>query len=895
MKKLLTPLLLSLLCAMAACTDIDKLSDANTVRTFAVTTHTPAEIGIGEAEITEDGTIYIPVTYGADLFPLTIAADLKYSGKIDRLLGVDFREGVTFGSAEEQIDFVVVAESGLARKYTLEPRIVDFRHPEYLTFSVGSPTPAGLLVYGKAHLTDEEMVIPMVEPVFPVSFVPQFDFGGTLSAEGFENGTTPITFNHINSTYSLLLTDNVNGSKRNITVRPQALEVVGSDPQYDMTEIRAQEVSVSLPGQPAGVEVKGFTVDNETDEITVSVASDDEVAFPLSVSLAIQPSAAYTGLVGLDAPLVFTAFDEPLTFYYGDTKQGIARRWTVSLSEFGVVASDAEVTSFSYAYRAAQLDTPSGERPAIVLDIENTVISSETAEVILPMTDVANATQSDDWTLELTDVAVTVSRGATFTLPALEWRGNDSWKTPVAFDVEARDGTVKTWTVRIRDARTHIPSAECDIMGATVREISPVGPNKGEVTIEGNTITIGISSDEGYYPLSISLSYTLSDYAKVISQEGNTQPLAFADPTAVNTVRVLAEDGTTTRDYQVKLNPAASTVEPNVRNFTVKGFSSAGFSLTSAQVDTEAAEIVLTLAAGGSCPVDVNYTLEMNRDVTASIPLTGKLRFTNLNQQQTFTATAGGRQKKWTVRIKELLPQLTNWQLDDWKDANTPNPAGVKGNPYWATANNSIVKGTSRIEDKIGNAAQLKTGTALTRLTSGSIFLGWFDSGKVFPDGLTDPVKLTFQGIPFSASRKLVGMEVDIKYTAAGDGSDTGSLAIELIKHNSTKAYVYHGNKPIKDVPPSSWQPHPDNTAVRYARGRQLVGNLGGTQQGENVLQVVKDTWTTVRVNIDYTDVSDPLGYTHLLIICASSSQGDVFIGTKDSTLIIDNIKLIYE
>ena len=79
------------------------------------------------------------------------------------------------------------------------------------------------------------------------------------------------------------------------------------------------------------------------------------------------------------------------------------------------------------------------------------------------------------------------------------------------------------------------------------------------------------------------------------------------------------------------------------------------------------------------------------------------------------------------------------------------------------------------------------------------------------------------------------------------------------------------------------------------AHGRAVVATQSGTlDNGDTATQVVPDSqWTTIFVPLEYAGAYPD--YTHLSIICSSSSQGDAFKGTAGSTMKLDNMRLVYE
>ncbi|MDL2320442.1 PCMD domain-containing protein [Alistipes sp. OttesenSCG-928-B03] len=682
--------------------------------------------------------------------------------------------------------------------------------------------------------------------------------------------------------------------------------------------------SVSLSPESAVLDAeRPYVFDRTARTITVRLKEDGDPegsAYPITVSLDYTHSQGAEIMTqnGGKQPLVFASVDDEQLIRLLAEDGETDRTYTVKLvydpdPEPPVLSSEADVTAFTYGYTPVTITTTGGvQKPAATLDPMQVEIDHEKGEISLALTGLFNAAESSSWQIALENVTVSVSDFASVTVPAFKWQGNDSWKTgTVSFDVKAEDGTIRTWTVGIKDKRARQLNTTCNITGVTLASLTPAEYYKSLIpNLPEKTISIELSQHDITFPVTVKLNYTLSTGAVITSQSGGTASLVFTSGESTHRVRVLAEDAETWQEYTVGLiipekepDPEPEPdMEANVARFTVSSPVPSSFSVvnSTATINTEKGEIEFALSKGGSCPLTVNYSMTMDRDVAGQdMELSGQLVFKNLTEKKTFTATAkDGNTKQWTIKITPFMPQLQNADMENWADSKTPSPAGSSSTPYWATPNMKIlgitIDPTSRGTGKGGGyAAQLKTAVKTIlftkKLTSGSLFLGWFDSANAVSAGLSDPVKLTNQGIEFSAGRKLVAIEVDAQYSSAGSGNDTGTIAVELTKQNAgASKYVYHGKRPDGTT-------HPDNTAVLKARGRQLVGNKSGTQNGESIKQMTAGKWETIRVPIDYSSMSDPFDYTHLVVICASSSQGDTFVGDDGSTLLLDNFRLIYE
>lgn len=891
-----------LLFGLWTCADIDHLSDVNSLSNFKISMHSPQEIVIGEVEITADNIIAIPIKYGVDKFPLTFSAEVSFTGKIDCVVGIDFAKELTLTSLDESLMFTVVAESGLPRKYTVVARPVDYVLPSEIPFKLLFKSSENTAVLESAFVAEDTLTIYVIHPEFPISIVPKFEISETFEFKNFVNGQTAFTFQTLESLNKLTIEDKINGSTKDMIVRLYKLkEVLGKDDDYTNTNLYNTEFKATMQGKEGILEYKGHSINNAMDSVLLYTHSLGAASgFPVDFLLELGSLKDNIRLQDFTEQVTFNDYNEYTYFYMIDLTKKISRKWTVMLVEFDVpeLPTAADVTDFTFDYTAYITES---NKNCITLDKSNVEIYSENGEIWLKMTEHSNTLEENNWRVILNNVVITTSPGATFTMPQFKWNGsNDAWTGVVSFDVRSPKGMVKTWKVGIKDARDYIESAECDIISATVSSILPINAGvlstQAEINAANKTISIYLSEDEGAYPITIQLAYTISQYANIVSQDNNTQPLVFASQSSSVTIAVRAENLINTQNYTVKLVAPPKSSEANITAFNVGALSPASFAVSGVSINTSAQEIVLSLSSSGSCPLTVNYTMDISRKASTDKALAGSFIFNNLAQQQTITVTAeDGTTKQWKIRFADYTPQLINWDMETWSGRD-PQPKGTQSKPYWATANTTIViiqmTGTTYTTGPTGLTAKLSSLKApvLGTFASASLFLGWFDASKITSSVATsDPVVLTWQGIPFSATKKIIGVEVDVNYSSAGAANDdSGAITVELVKNNSASTYEYHGRRPTGEV-------HPNNTAVAVVSKKILLGHKAATVNGVTVDVVEKGVWLKKRIEFNYTGIPDVFDYTHFNIICASSSQGDSFIGEVGSTLLIDNIKLIYE
>lgn len=883
---------------LGSCAPVDELSDANSISSVKVGWQSNQEIVLGTPEL-GDSQITIPVLYGSGRFPLTVRLDIAFKSDIDKVIGQeDIFGDLTFvvdeAGAFESKEFYVQSLSGLPRKYTVTFRETDYSVAQQIPLSVMGVSPDNSAVFGRASVKEDEVHIYVVEPQFPLSITPLF-VDDRLGFSGFDNGSTGFRFESAEDFHEIIITDKEKNSSRDFKLFITPLALVTGDGNYESTDIYNGDFTANLTaGNSFGL--KGFRIENTRDSISVYVTQPAEAEFPFTMTAGIEVSSGNTGFIGFEngQEIVFDSLDETFAFYYADIDTKVARHWRITPVLYKELGR-AEVEAMTYSYTAAKVLVDWSLKDCITLDKSNIDIFPQSREILLRATAI-NSPLLVTWKLTLSNVALTLSEGAQIDqsrLPNLVYNGNDSWKESRSYYIIPAGGLAEDaveWTLKIRDYRSFVPSGEAAITGVSLRSLMPLMAKADELTpatvdAGNNEISINIIEDEGCYPMEAVLDYELSPFAQVTSQNGGADPLVFAAATAVNSVTVLAEDGVTSSEWSVRLNVQKKSTGANVSNFAVNSFSSPLTKVSNVETDNESATVEISLSKAGSFPSDVNYKMTLSRGATADIPLEGTLRFANLNDTKRFTvSSSSGETKEWTVKFAPFTPQLDNWNMDSWADENTPRPAGSKASPYWSTSNNAATTLVGRTTGVTGYAASLTSKSIIfVGLASGSLFTGWFDKDNAM-SATSDPVKITFQGIEWAASKKIVALEVDVNYTSGG--TDTGSIAIEFIKQAvyNPSTYVFHGNRPNGTA-------HPDNTAVSYLRKNAIVGNSAAS----GVTDVVAaGQWKTVRLAVDYGSL-DPFGYTHLLVIFSSSSDGDNYNGDAGSKLLVDNIKLIYE
>ena len=948
--KYLSISLVALLIVLPSCDRIEDLNDFNEIHTLDIVWSTsetiemggvPVEMEIGGVDIVEApgrvvDTIFIDIAFGETLFPLYFQANPIFRGEIDRIVGVDFSQKQRLlhpdtlrlpEFRDSVLRFYVMAKSGLARGYVILPRIMPLNQNAAIRdfFEILNVEPA-MIVSEQGVITGDTLRIFTIGGRGPVTITPRFHtfaetamFGEITSPrniiETFSNGEMPLSFNTPEDIHRLRIISE-SGVEHTWHIMLSHTSLSSSGERTDLSEY-----VISGSSQTENLVLMSSVTDNTANQILLAVrdlATEEPTEFPLELNLSLNVpsgvqvvsasgSTANTARSANSTRLVFENWDDVETFYMVDTENRESRQWRVNLTEWLSPANAVEAFTFTYTASMVSFRNENDELevgPAAVVEIDSTEIflmGASAGHIYLYLSVVNDATveMPDNWSLALNDVQITQSERATVgQLPNFVWNGNDSWQTPISFEVVAQDGSVRTWYVygRVRDTST-----VAELINLRIENYSPTfvmfEDNPVTIDAENSTVTIALAYDRGaYLPLRIYFAAEVSPRAHIMSQNSGTEPLIFYSDSDTQIISVRAGDRLTTRDWTVRLQHPVRSTEAELLSFDVSNVSG-NFVMDSVTRNdvTREIRVWLSSAAPIATPPNVTYTMTVSDWANTSIDLSGTLGFGSFRVGESFTITAEDRTtiNDWTVRLI-YEPQLLNWNLDTWAGTNV-----VQG---WATANQAAV-GTTRIAGNpaSGWAAQLQTTSAWGQRASASLFLGSFHFDV--DGGLNDPISLTHFGLPFGTSGQILGVQIDVQFTPGSSHTslgdiELGSVVVELVRprpgfenapwryHGATSGGVFHGS----------------NTGEPVARRQMLFGNSPGTAWNGEPIEVVSPAghaeWTTVPVLFSAECLArvERYGFTHFHIVFASSAQGDRLNNgaVEGSVLRIDNIRILY-
>lgn len=248
----------------------------------------------------------------------------------------------------------------------------------------------------------------------------------------------------------------------------------------------------------------------------------------------------------------------------------------------------------------------------------------------------------------------------------------------------------------------------------------------------------------------------------------------------------------------------------------------------------------------------------------------------------TITSEDGSNTKEYLFTIRD--GQIPNGDFENWfteigmNSKPFPEPGKHKESTVWATANmgTSIygIYGTSPLTENGNTVIKIETVTTLALpLVAGALYVGDFDIDGAIADP-TNPVAAAKLGIPFFTKPTAVQFKYAYK---AGDQLVQAVLKDQGNLFGGFDVFNLEGK---------------DKFGIEIALEKR---------EGENISVVAKTNFQSDQDIEELTEITLPINYllnetpTHFYISFSPSFDGGTFKGAVGSTLLIDDIKMIYE
>ena len=323
-----------------------------------------------------------------------------------------------------------------------------------------------------------------------------------------------------------------------------------------------------------------------------------------------------------------------------------------------------------------------------------------------------------------------------------------------------------------------------------------------------------------------------------------------------------------------------------ILSFTIVDINTDNVNFNNVAIETENQKVYLLTSDpfnSESFPLQITPDIDISTGATITPGSGEKITFENDTINYLYVLTAeDGTEYEWYVSL--LSNQLPNSDFEAWYDAKGldgkyyKEPGMSEGTTLWATANKATsfydVLGTIPLKEGDNTLAKITTGeTDFVPVTAGTLFTGTFDVQKTLSNP-TDPQQGTFFGVPFV--NRPVAMKIKYKY-------EPGENYIKATLNDPDD--IFGGF---------------DVTSIDGIDQCKIFSYLE-TRDGENSTTIGEFEFKSGDLVTDLTELILPYTYTssemptHITVVFTSSTDGDKFTGAVGSTLIIDDLELIYE
>lgn len=283
-------------------------------------------------------------------------------------------------------------------------------------------------------------------------------------------------------------------------------------------------------------------------------------------------------------------------------------------------------------------------------------------------------------------------------------------------------------------------------------------------------------------------------------------------------------------------------------------------------------------------PVAIIPEIEISAGATITPAINEQISFASNEDRIEYIINSEDEQTnvEWYAIVRDR--QLPNSDFETWHDAQGmdgnyfKSPGMFQESTVWATANMGTstygVYGTTPMDEGGNTRVKIESGeTVAIPVTAGTLFIGRFDLAGAIQNP-SNPKKATDFGIPFIYKPKAI--EFNRKYTS-------GDQLIQASLNNPNNLF---GGFEIEELEGKDeyniyamLEKRTETSTLEIARA-EIRGSDTGDQLETVVLPFV------------YQSDETP---THFSLVFTSSADGDIWKGAVGSTLVIDDVKLIYE
>lgn len=315
-----------------------------------------------------------------------------------------------------------------------------------------------------------------------------------------------------------------------------------------------------------------------------------------------------------------------------------------------------------------------------------------------------------------------------------------------------------------------------------------------------------------------------------------------------------------------------------------------------AVINSENATVMVEIPGGVDLSEITIQTLELSSFAESDLGVGDAI---NLNDEVSMNIISeNGTNRQWTISafVASATPQLDNYDLNQWYLTATDyyEPGESAANTIWGTGNRGtqLLNRLATIRKDLGNgnfAAQMETldngplgGIFGAPISSGSIFTGFFNPDNIDP---ANPEAAIEFGTPFAGRPE----KLKFKYSYKPG---------EINKDKQGNILVYSDGCDIYAILEVRLDGNVERLATAWFRSEDLQTDLITADMVFTYGPLDNSFPDYMKPeNNQYVDEASAAYIlpTHITFVAASSFDGAKFAGAIGSTLVVDDVELVYE
>ena len=661
-----------LVAAFSHCVKVTELDDRASVQSCEITIATP-EVVVFDTPRVDGNEILLPMMYGKYEFPVSVTLDIITSQKIDKILGFEENNTLTFESEDALKKLHLIALSGVPHEYTVSIEVAALNEEatvldaQFVTYS-----PADFIVSKELDrdVVEKQVILYALEgQSFPFETHLEFHLSPGAWIDGLEERSEPLSFVFTSYDEPVFFTVVAESGRKegwSLLVTKVALVSGPSEAAPGVWDRLQPQEPVEFLFEPAGPTAMEWVKEPARSLLTAFV-KENNAAFPWkgTVSYARAPYVMVLSR-GEENSFQINKWEQQDTLYLADKIIKAARPWVFSWQRWLNPANHVE------SFKILNYTSQTGE-----MVLGTPAIDTVAGVVSIPFL------KGRDFPLEITEYAFDVSDRAHTTLAGPLCF--DHFKDKIPFAVASERGEERIWNVVLAPwFQTEAEVVSFQVLSYhSVENLVQLKHTQAVIHPEDSTVRLVLKA--GYdFPFVIE-KFALEVSARAVLEEDYSEGIVFHTIDDAVPLTVQAESYETKTWALVLEDERIEVTEAQVHEYKVLDYQ--GTSLTennlllrqTAEIDT--LEHLVTLVIDdwpGKMPLTVSALMDVSKNATLTGDITSEyhtLVFESLEQEYRFEVLSESRTNRtqWTVKLEDRSPERL--KEADVVDFVTGNPS----------------------------------------------------------------------------------------------------------------------------------------------------------------------------------------------------------------------------